>query len=143
MIKLISFLFLSLTLLGSVQAEDKLSKEDKKHCDDLKKKIEALDKGKAALDKEIQALEDELAKANMRFEEHRAKLNGMRGCSTGNEGNTPECIQVLEGLSASGRDITSTKELIRVPAKKKSVIENDLLTPRAMQKELKCPVEGK
>ena len=139
MIQTFFFILLALFVSGHVQGKDSLSKEDKKSCESLKKQIETLEKDKAAIDKELLGLEEKLSKSNARFEEHRAKLNGMSDCSKGNPNNSQECNQVLEGLASSGQEMASTKEQMKAPAKRKNVIENDLLTPRAMQNELHCP----
>ena len=130
---------MALAVSGFAQAKDSLSKEDKQRCESLKKEVAALEKDEAAVGKELQILEEKLTQANARFEEDRAKLSGMSGCSKGNPDNSPECNRVLAGLAKSGEELASTKEQMKAPAKRKNAIENHLLTPRAMQKALGCP----
>jgi len=141
--KLTSLLFISLFALNCFSlpalADTKLSKAAKQQCKDIKNQLKESDKQTAALKAEIERLNLQFEEAKGRFASYRGKLSGMSGCSQGNPGNNSECLQTLAGLKQSGDDMNRIDQQRLVPTRKKNTIENEMLTPKAMQKALNCP----
>lgn len=135
--------FLGLSLISGLcraePAKSEKPKSVKEQCKDIKKELKELAKQKTAFNQEVLSFETQFGEAKTRFESYRARLSGMQGCSQGNPSNSSECLQVLAGLKQSGDAMTRAEQQRKEPARQKNNVENQMLTPTAMQKALKCP----